>query len=168
MCAERFIGGGVLALGGAVFFWLIPAGVDSPANVAHLSLAPDFWPRIIAVVLALTGLLLMLNPGAAAVHESPSHESPRDESPAPPSTGMRVLRLGVVLAALFGFYALIPHAGMVVPGMVFIFALMGFAGERRWRLMAAVAVGVPLLLYVFFTQVAGVPIPLGVFESLRG
>jgi len=163
MRAERFIGGGVLALGAAVFFWLIPAGVDSPANVAHLSLAPDFWPRIIAVVLALTGLLLVLNPGAAAVHESPSHESP-----APSSTVARVLRLGVVLAMLFGFYVLIPHLGMVVPGMAFIFALMGFAGERRWRLMAAVAVGVPLLLYVFFTQVAGVPIPLGVFESLRG
>jgi len=167
MRAERFIGGGVLALGAAVFFWLIPAGVDSPANVAHLSLAPDFWPRIIAVVLALTGLLLMLNPGAAAVDESPSHESPR-ESPAPSSTGMRVLRLGVVLAMLFGFYALIPYAGMVVPGMAFIFALTGFAGERRWRLMATVAVAVPLLLYLFFTQVAGVPIPLGVFESLRG
>jgi len=162
MRAERFIGGGVLALGGAVFFYLIPAGVDSPANVAHLSLAPDFWPRIVAVVLALTGLLLMLKPGAAAVDESPR------ESPAPSSTVARVLRLGVVLAALFGFYALIPHAGMVVPGMVFIFALLGFAGERRWRLMATVAVGVPLLLYVFFTQVAGVPIPLGVFESLRG
>jgi len=165
---ERIIGGGVLALGAAVFFWLIPAGVDSPANVAHLSLAPDFWPRIIAAGLALFGLLLMLKPGAAAVDESPSHASPSHESPGRPSTGARVLRLGVVLASLFGFYALIPVAGMVVPGVVFIFALMGFAGERRWRLMVAVAVAAPLLLYAFFTQVAGIPIPLGVFEAWRG
>lgn len=166
MRGERVIGGGVLALGLLVFFALIPAGVDSPANVSHLSLAPDFWPRIIAAVLALMGLLLLLNPGPrqTAADGSPPGES----SPARLSTGARVLRLGVVLAALFGFYALIPHAGMVAPGIAFIFALMWFAGERRLRLMAAVAMAAPLLLYFFFTQVAGIPIPLGVFEALRG
>lgn len=167
MRGERVTGGGVLALGALVFLVLIPAGVDSPANVSHLSLAPDFWPRIIAGVLALMGLLLLLNPGRQiAADDSPLNESP--PSPPCPSTGARLLRLGAVLAALFGFYAAIPHAGMVAPGMVFIWALMWFAGERRLRLLAAVAVATPLLLYFFFTQVAGIPIPLGVFESLRG
>ncbi|MDD9821661.1 MAG: tripartite tricarboxylate transporter TctB family protein [Gammaproteobacteria bacterium] len=165
MRAERITGGGVLALGLLVFFALIPAGVDSPANVSHLSLAPDFWPRIIAAVLALMGLFMLLHPGRG---QTGGDSQPVESPAARPSTARRLLRLGVVLAALFGFYVLIPRAGMVAPGIAFIFALMWFAGERRWRLMAAVAVAAPLLLYFFFTQVAGIPIPLGVFEALRG
>jgi len=76
--------------------------------------------------------------------------------------------LAVALGALFGFYALIPSLGMVVPGAALIFGLMAFGGERRWLLAAVVAAGVPLLLYAFFVHVAGIPIPLGVFETLRG
>ena len=70
--------------------------------------------------------------------------------------------------ASIGFYVLIPFLGMVVPGMAVIFGLMVLGGERRWLLAAAVAAGVPLLLYVFFVHVAGIPIPLGIFETLRG
>jgi hypothetical protein len=56
----------------------------------------------------------------------------------------------------------------VVPGVALIFGLMVFGGERRWGLAATVAAGVPILLYAFFVHVAGIPIPLGVFETLRG
>ena len=74
----------------------------------------------------------------------------------------------MVLATLFVFYFLIDHLGMVVPGIAVIFGMMWFAGERRYALMATVAVVVPVLLYVFFVHVANIPIPLGIFESLRG
>ena len=57
---------------------------------------------------------------------------------------------------------------MVVPGMVLIFTLMLFAGERRYMLALSIAVVTPLVLYFFFVHVANIPIPLGVFESLRG
>ena len=80
----------------------------------------------------------------------------------------RLPGLAVALGALFGFYVLIPSLGMVVPGVAVIFALMVFGGERRWVLAATVAAGVPILLYAFFVHVAGIPIPLGVFETLRG
>ena len=80
----------------------------------------------------------------------------------------RLPGLAVALGALFGFYVLIPSLGMVAPGVAVIFALMVFGGERRWGLAATVAAGVPILLYAFFVHVAGIPIPLGVFETLRG
>lgn len=163
MRGERVIGGGVLALGLLAFFILIPLGVDNPAGVSHLSLAPDFWPRIIAGVFALMGLLMLIHPGPARLPDKNT-----GEAAAPTAGPERLLRLAVVLAVLFGFYFLIPFLGMVAPGMVLIWVLMRFAGERRLRLMAAVAVATPLLLYFFFTQVAGIPIPLGVFEGLRG
>lgn len=157
---SRLIGIGVFALGLALFFALIPIGIDSPGQVSHMTLAPDFWPRIISALFALTGVLLCLRPGAPADNAENVDSSD--------SWQHRLPRLAVILAALFGFYFGINRFGMVVPGMLILFALMWFAGERRWRLMAGIAFGMPVLLYFFFTAVANIPIPLGMFEFLRG
>ena len=156
---ERFTGIGVLLVGILVFFVLIPYGIDQPANVKHTALAPNFWPKIIAVVIAAMGLLLSVKPGRKTGSETGSDDE---------AWAQRLPGLAVSLGSLFAFYFLIPSLGMVAPAAALAFGLMLFAGERRWRLGVAVALGIPILLYVFFTYVASIPIPLGVFESLRG
>ena len=158
MTSERLTGIGVLLLGIAIFFVLIPAGIDQPGDVEHAALAPDFWPRIIAGIIILTGLALTVRPAA-------------DEEEAGEGGGgwlQRLPGLAVAFGALFGFYFLIPSLGMVAPGVALILGLMVYAGERRWPLGIAIAAGVPILLYVFFVYVASIPIPLGVLDSLRG
>ena len=157
MTRERFTGIGVLLVGILVFFALIPYGIDQPENVKHAALAPNFWPKIIAAVIAAMGLLLAINPGRATEGESDGG-----------AWTQRLPGLAVSLGSLFAFYFLIPSLGMVAAGAALAFGLMVFAGERRWRLAIAVALGIPILLYVFFTHVASIRIPLGVFESLRG
>ena len=157
---ERLIGVGVVLLGLLIFAVLIPFGIDQPGNVEHTALAPDFWPRIIAAAMMVMGGLLAIRP----VPEEEDADGGEDAGP----WLRRLPGLAVVLGALFGFYVLIPWLGMVVPGMALILGLMVLAGERRWPLAVAVAAGVPLLLYAFFVHVAGIPIPLGVFETLRG
>ena len=178
MTRERLTGIGVLVLGLLVFFVLIPRGVDQPGNVEHAALAPDFWPRIIAVVIALMGLLLAVRPaqeddGEKGVSESGAGESSgigegSGGGEAVVHWPQRLPGLAVTLGALFAFYFLIPFLGMVASGAALIFGLMVYAGERRWPRVAAIAVGVPVALYLFFVYVASIPIPLGVFESLRG
>lgn len=161
MIRERLIGIGVLVIGLLVFALLIPYGIDQPGNVEHAALAPDFWPRIIAVIMTVMGLLLAIAP-------SPEEED-EDESGEDAGRWLhRLTGLAVALGTLFGFYFLMPPLGMVAPGAALIFGLMIFAGERRWLLAAAIAVGVPIVLHAFFVHVAGIPIPLGVFETLRG
>jgi len=160
MQKERMVGGGVLVLGLMLFFVLIPSGIDSPGEVDHMTLSPDFWPRIISIMFALMGLLIVIKPGEIP----PEAEDAID----PASWPARLPRLAVVLIVLFAFYFLIDHLGMVVPGFAVIFGMMWFAGERRYPLMAAISFIVPLLLYFFFVHVANIPIPLGIFESLRG
>ena len=162
MIRERLTGIGVLMLGLLIFFVLIPYGIDQPGSVEHSALAPDFWPRIIAVIMMAMGLLLAVRP----VPDDDEDEEQGDEHD--DRWLRRLPGFAAALGALLGFYALIPSLGMVVPGVAVIFGLMVFAGERRWRLVTAIAVGVPILLYAFFVYVAGIPIPLGVFESLRG
>ena len=162
MIRERLIGVGVALLGLLIFAVLIPFGIDRPGNVEHAALAPDFWPRIIAVIMMALGALLAVSPGPedADEDEDGGEESGRWLH--------RLPGLAVALGALFGFHALVPSLGMVAPGAAMIFGLMVFAGERRWLLAAAVSAGVPILLYAFFVHVASIPIPLGVFETLRG
>ena len=160
MIRERLIGVGVALLGLGIFFVLIPWGIDQPGNVEHIALAPDFWPQIIAVVMMALGVLQALKPTPDDDDEDGGEDFGRWLH--------RVPGLAVALGALFGFYVLIPPLGMVVPGVAIIFALMVFDGERRWVLAATVAAGVPILLYAFFVHVAGIPVPLGVFETLRG
>ena len=160
MIRERLTGVGVALLGLVIFFVLIPWGIDQPGNVEHAALAPDFWPQIIAVLMMALGALQALRPAP-----DDDDEDSREDSG---SWRHRAPGLVVALGALFGFYVLIPSLGMVVPGVGVIFALMVFGGERRWGLAATVAAGVPILLYAFFVHVAGIPIPLGVFETLRG
>lgn len=164
MIRERLIGVGVLLLGLLVFAVLIPVGIDRPVNVEHAALAPEFWPRIIAVVMMGMGALLVVRPQPEEEDEDDAEGGAGDAVP----WRHRLAGLAAALGALFGFHLSIPSLGMVVPGAVLIFGLMVFGGERRWRLAVAVAVGVPSLLYAFFVHVAGIPIPLGVFESLRG
>lgn len=161
MIRERLIGAYVALLGLLIFSVLIPFGIDEPGNVEHTALAPDFWPRIIVVVMMVMGVLL-------AVRPVPEEEEDTDGGDDAGPWLRRLPGLAATLGALFGFYVLIPSLGMVVPGVALIFGLSVLAGERRWMLAAALAAGVPILLYAFFVHVAGIPIPLGVFESLRG
>ena len=164
MIGERLIGAGVALLGLLIYSVLIPYGVDRPGNVEHAALAPDFWPRIIAAIIVALGVLLALRPAPDDEDEDGGEDGGEDSG----RWLHRLPGLAVALGALFGFHVLIPSLGMVVPGAALIFGLMVLAGERRWLLAAAVSAGVPVLLYAFFVHVASIPIPLGVFETLRG
>ena len=154
MYYERIIGLGVVALGLLLFFVIIPIGVVEPSNVSHLALAPQFWPKIISIMIGAMGVILVMR-----------------AKPGEPVSRQWLGRLPgliVALGALFGFYFLIPPLGMVVPGMALIFGLMWYAGERNLIRSILIACAVPILLYCFFVYIANIPIPLGVFESLRG
>ena len=176
MIRERLTGIGVLVLGLLIFFVLIPAGVDRPGSVEHTALAPDFWPRIIAGIIMVMGLFLAVGPAAkeeggargADGGEEGGEAAAEAVGGAEAAGGWthRLPGLAVALGTLFAFYFLIPYLGMVAPGIAVILGLMVYAGERRWPLGLAIALCVPILLYVFFVHVASVPIPLGVFEGL--
>ncbi len=157
MSSDRITGIIVIILGLATFFVLIPNGIVVPGNLDVLALSPDFWPRIVAIIFTICGL--------AMCFQNQSAQS-MDTVDIPVTS--RIPRLAFTLVALFGFYFSIPKLGMVMPATLLIFGMMFFSGERRWMLMLITAIVAPVLLYVFFVYVANIPIPLGVFEALRG
>ena len=158
MNESRLIGAVVAALGLITLFVLIPIGIVSPSDVGTLALAPEFWPMIIASLFTLMGMMLMFFPGKADP----------DASRGPINFKRRALRLAILFAALFGVYFAGPLLGMVVPAMLVIFGLSWLAGERRWKLLVALSLSIPILLTAFFIFIASIPIPLGIFEFVYG
>ena len=156
MLQRRLTGICILLIGAAIFAVLIPVGIMVPGNVDQLALAPDFWPRIVAAVIFLMGLIMVVRP-----------------VPSVSETGLlpwkrRFPGLCVVGACLFGFHFLIPYLGMVAGGTAVILILMWYAGERNLYRLFGIALSVPVILYLFFVQVARIPLPLGWFEFAGG
>lgn len=156
MRESRVIGLAIAALGLLVLFILIPAGIVTPSNIDTLALAPAFWPSIIASVFVLMGFTLLVAP---AKYDTPSSGEPTDRI-------ARFVRLILLLGALFGVYASTPSLGLVVPSMLMVFGLSWLAGERRWKLLIMLSFASPIALAAFFTYIANIPIPLGVFEFI--
>jgi putative tricarboxylic transport membrane protein len=156
---EILIGLGVMALAALVLWWLIPAYVALPRRVPIRALAPSFWPTIIAWTMLVAGAVLVLR---AALAPPP----PAAVTVAPTVDGGEVLRMAGLAVILIGTYFALPVIGMVWACMAAFLLLVLLTGRKRLGWGVATAVLLPLVLYLFFTKVAGVGIPQGQFVRL--
>jgi hypothetical protein len=170
-----WIGASATAIAALGWFAIIPFGVDVPASVKVLALSPDFWPRIIMIMLAGCGLTVLLQ-GWLARRKVEIDAQPLESAEAGDVSGddiayfdtrPQVYRVLGALLGLFVFYFLVPFVGMVVGAIIIVLASTRTLGVKSWITSGALALALPTVLYFFFTQIAYVPIPLGVFEALR-
>lgn len=156
---EIVIGLAVMAISAMVLWWLIPAYVALPRRPPIKALQPSFWPKIICWIMLLCGAALALR---AAMTPPP----PDAIVEKPTASNGELLRLAVLMVILGGAYFALPVLGMVwVCMVVFIFLVLMTGGKNMaWGIVVSVAL--PLLLYFFFTKVAGVAIPQGQFVRL--
>lgn len=163
VCAVIF-----LAFGLALHFVLIDVGIPVPASLTIPALSPDFWPRIVAGAISACAIVLLVQTlllAGRAGKGTPATESDAQETDPTYKTHVATLRVAGLLAAMFGFYFVLAHLGMVAASVILVFAMMLFFGETRLLLVAALSIAVPTCLYVFFRYIAGIPIPLGLFEG---
>jgi putative tricarboxylic transport membrane protein len=153
---------------------VIPLGVDSPGNVDILALSPSFWPYIITSMMALIGVIMTLRAGlllrtgtdvAATPHVEEAETDPDTDGSRDYSFAQASRRVAMCLVILFAYYLALEPLGFVAGSVLVIVALTLLTGERRAHVIAPVALLAPILLYLFFTHVAVVRIPLGLFEE---
>ncbi|MFX0541573.1 tripartite tricarboxylate transporter TctB family protein [Roseovarius sp. S4756] len=153
---------GVLIIAAAVFaLVIIPQGVVRPSSVKHLPLSPVFLPYVLAVLVVIF----------AALHLVEAWIAP-DAVAAPPSDDDAThprwkLRVSVLFACLLGYLILPDMLGMLATAIMITIGLMFLAGERRPLILTGVGILMPVLVWLFFTQVAQVPLPDGFFEAWR-
>ncbi|MEM9601567.1 MAG: tripartite tricarboxylate transporter TctB family protein [Pseudomonadota bacterium] len=137
---------------------LIPNGVDEPRRVKYAALSPSYYPRIVAWVLLVVGLCV----GLRAAWRPAAGEVDPDQRP----DAARQISLVFVLLAAFA--SVLSVLGLPLASCLALLIAFPLAGERRWPRVLALAIAVPLGLYVFFLKVANIPIPLGVLQPWLG
>ena len=67
---RREIGVGLAAIAIAVLGWfvVIPIGIDLPSQIDISALAPDFWPRVVMLLLAAAGIAIVAQGAYDARH----------------------------------------------------------------------------------------------------
>lgn len=66
------------------------------------------------------------------------------------------------------YVALIPSLGIYITSMALIAIFMRWLGRYRWDVLAAVSIGVPILLFLMFERWFLVSLPKGPIETLLG
>lgn len=155
-----------LLLGLGTLFLLIPAGVDSPGRVEIAALSPEFWPRVIAIAVILVSLCLLAESHFLKAPAEEQDEDAEKDAQYKLDTLPGTLRTVVLIFALFAFYFALTTMGVVVSSIVLMFAMMLYFGERSWKFILPISILLPIVLYLFFLHVAGVPMPLGIFDGL--
>ena len=80
-------------------------------------------------------------------------------------------QLGKVMSMLVPtaiYVALVPWIGIYVASMLLIAVFMRWLGRYGWGMIAAIAVGVPVVTFIIFEKWFLVPLPKGPIEELLG
>ncbi len=153
----------LMAAFGLVLGVVIPLGVQVPSSIKVAALAPDFWPRIVTVGIIVLGAVLTAGGVVRFRRHGASAATPPDAEEVR-ARRVAAAKITAAMALLLAYYALVPWLGIVVASIVALPAFAALYGERRWTVLVPLSVALPVAMYYFFTRVASIPMPLGIFE----
>lgn len=156
---DFLLGLGVAALFAIVEFIVIPAEITAPRTLPIAANSPAFWPRVICIGMIIIGLILAFNAALRLRDKSAVCPDPEVEEAMYP-LGQALLRIGLAMAILVGYYVIVRWVGIMVASIMALGLLSGLYGEKRWWLIAILAITMPIILYLFFAKIASVSLPL--------
>jgi hypothetical protein len=151
-----FYTGLVTAAVGAAASWEAK-GLEMFAD--HNVPGPGFFPKILAVLLIVLGLLL----AAVAIREkAPESDDDGDLASDGESSGPRGMVRPVAVLVVFGVIAPLVAVIGYIPAMVLLVLVVLYGIERRrdFRSMLVVIL-IPVATYVLFAHVFAIPLPSG-------
>jgi putative tricarboxylic transport membrane protein len=136
-----------LALAGYLFV----AASALPLGTARVP-QTAFFPKILAVLLAVLSLVLLVHARA--------EKTPRLDSRSIGAAGW--IRIGATLAALAGFVLVLERFGFLLSTFLLMVCLLRAIEARSWGKTIALALATALVTYGTFGWLLGVPLPAGV------
>ncbi len=157
---------GSVLLGFCAAAWWLTNGFDDVPPMLAQNVPPTFFPRLVILTSALFGVVLILDEirrllrGAA--DPVVARRAASTTEPEPP------VAFTLPPPAFWGTVGVIAAAGVSIPllgtlpslGMIAV-ALPLVWGERRFRLVAGLALGLPAAIHVVFALGLGVRFPVG-------
>jgi putative tricarboxylic transport membrane protein len=117
-------------------------------GLASDRLGPTFYPRVLAVVLAVLAIVLIFR-------------SFFDRSVPSPLSKVRVGRLLTVFGLMLAWAGLLPLLGFPVITPLLLAGVMWILGHRRWPSLIGVSLGLTLVMYLVFVRALKVLLPMG-------
>ena len=117
-------------------------------GLASDRLGPTFYPRVLAVVLAVLATVLMVR-------------SLTGRSDSASLSPVRAGRLFAVFGLMLLWVGLLPTLGFPLVTPLLLVGVMWIMGHRRWRSLITVSLGLTLALYLLFVRALNVLLPMG-------
>lgn len=138
---------------------VIPAFISVPGSVKAAPLSPAFLPYVLTGLIGLLGLV-------CATQSLIGQGVPKEDGEGfDPANGWFFKTL--LLAAVFMSFWWLPELVGTLPVAIAAMAVLLVIGRERSLVRgAAVAVLVPVLVWLFFVEIAQVPLPEGPIEEL--
>ena len=140
----------------------IPKGIDVPKGIRIAATAPDYWPKLISAAIVLLGLVILFQGIRQIIRDGNAHAG-RPSAADAPIRQAAFFRTAAALAGLLLYYLLVEPLGIVLSSMLALPIFAVIYGERRLKVLIPLALLLPAALYVFFTKLANIPMPLGIF-----
>lgn len=157
----------ITAMFGVVLFMLIPIYVPRPSFIPGFAPPPDMWPRTVSILGMVLGLLLLgltFSKKTEAISDPDAASAIRGDTPLP----TLLKRFGLAVLAFAVFVIAVALLGFLVASVLMMVAMLILTGYWRQKWVALiVAVSLPLLLYLFFSNALNTRFPAGsLFRAL--
>lgn len=139
---------------GLGYFVLVPRWVYVPAKVAGTLDSPAFFPQALFILLALLAGLLLVQTLLAVSRIAAESRAPRADW----------RRAGTMLAICLFYLCAVFLIGLPVASAVSMALTLLYFGERRLFVVGLASVLLPMLLWLFFVEIALVPMPKPLIE----
>ena len=151
-----------LTLVALVWLWLV--NLDIPDIRIGAEPGPRGFPRLLGVVLAVLGVILLLRANASVRLTTPA-QAGGSEAIAP-VTRREAAFAGGVFGLLIFYAFLLERVGfLIATPLVMALAMVGPLRMRTWLVVALLAVGFTFGCWVIFDSLLGTPLPRGTWMT---
>ena len=147
------------------FFYIIPKGIYVPGNIRLKVMAPDFFPKTVSLFLIFMSLVFGCQT-LVLLHKRRHLQRPET----PPGTDrlktigwVPVVKVLSAIFLLFLYYQTVVWVGILAASILFLVIFSVLYGERRFKITIPLAVILSVVIYLFFTKIAKIPLPQGIF-----
>ena len=145
-----------------ILFFIIPRAVVVPSSIKIMSLRPDFWPGFLLVLLIVFSLLLAGIPILKSIRSKDQTDTKKTKiSACTQPSQLEQFKPYVVMIGLFVYYIMVEPLGIVVSSIIALGCLALLYGVCNMKTLVPVSVILPIGLYLFFTKIANIPLPVG-------
>lgn len=136
---------GIISL--IVYFLVIPAEIT---EVKRFGVSPRFLPEMVCMLLLFCAVCLFI--GGYRKRNNVNQKT-YSISPTESKLVLKSLLLIVLYIVSFDLF------GYMIPTIAALAILMITYGQRNWKLIVLISLGLPVLIYLAFTQLLKMPLP---------